>query len=334
MRYFCAFCTIVYMLSEFDLIARYFNRPRHSGGVVHLGIGDDCALITPPVNESLAISTDMLVEGRHFLPGADPESLGHKALAVNLSDLAAMGARPLGFSLALALPQADEAWLASFARGLFALADQEQVELIGGDTTRGPLNMCITVFGSVPTHHALRRDGARVDDDIWISGSLGDARLGLEIVTRHLALSETDTAIALQRLHRPTPRGSLGLALRGIANAAIDISDGLIGDLGHILQRSMLGATLEADLLPIGRALQSQDPQTQLEFALNGGDDYELCFCAPPAKRDRVIMAAKQAGVVVTRLGQIVPMPGLRVLDSAGHPVKLHSSSFDHFSKP
>jgi thiamine-monophosphate kinase len=325
------------MPSEFDLIARYFTRPARSSGAVQLGVGDDCALIAPPANESLAISTDMLVEGRHFLPGADPELLGHKSLAVNLSDLAAMGARPLGFSLALALPAADEAWLASFAHGLFALADQEQIELIGGDTTRGPLNICITVFGSVPIDHALRRDGARADDDIWVSGSLGDARLGLEVLTGHLDLSADNTAIALQRLHRPVPRVSLGIALRGIASAAIDVSDGLIGDLEHILQRSALRATIEADLLPIGSALLSQDQQTQYEFALNGGDDYELCFCAPPAQRDNVLAAARQVGVAVTRIGQISKTsegPNLRVLDLAGQSVRLRSQSFDHFSTP
>ena len=320
------------MPSEFDLIARYFTRPTRIGSVVQLGVGDDCALIAPPPNESLAISTDMLVEGRHFLPGADPESLGHKALAVNLSDLAAMGARPLGFSLALALPSADEAWLASFARGLFTLADNEQIELIGGDTTRGPLNICITVFGSVPIDHALRRDGALANDDVWVSGSLGDARLGLEVLTGHIELSADDTAIALQRLHRPIPRMSLGIALRGIASAAIDVSDGLIGDLEHILRRSALGATIEADLLPIGSALHSQDQQTQYEFALNGGDDYELCFSAPAEQRENVIAAAKQAGIAVTCIGHLTEMPGLRVLDHEGKPLEVFSKSFDHFS--
>jgi thiamine-monophosphate kinase len=320
------------MPSEFDLIARYFTRPTRIGSAVQLGVGDDCALIAPPPNESLAISTDMLVEGRHFLPGADPESLGHKALAVNLSDLAAMGARPLGFSLALALPSADEAWLASFARGLFTLADNEQIELIGGDTTRGPLNICITVFGSVPIDHALRRDGALANDDVWVSGSLGEARLGLEVLTGHLKLSADDTAIALQRLHRPIPRVSLGIALRGVASAAIDVSDGLIGDLEHILRRSALGATIEADLLPIGSALHSQDQQTQYEFALNGGDDYELCFCAPAEQRENVIAAAKQADIAVTCIGHLTEMPGLRVLDHEGKPLEVFSKSFDHFS--
>jgi thiamine-monophosphate kinase len=217
---------------------------------------------------------------------------------------------------------------------LFALADSEQIELIGGDTTRGPLNICITVFGSVPIDHALRRDGAHANDDVWVSGSLGEARLGLEVLTGHLKLSADDTAVALQRLHRPIPRVSLGLALRGIASAAIDISDGLTGDLGHILDRSALGATIEADLLPIGSALRSQDQKIQYEFALNGGDDYELCFCAPLSQRDRVIATAQQVGVAVTRIGQTTEIPGLRVLDRAGKSLHLRSQSFDHFSTP
>jgi thiamine-monophosphate kinase len=190
------------------------------------------------------------------------------------------------------------------------------------------------VFGSVPNDHALRRDGAHANDDVWVSGSLGEARLGLEVLTGHLKLSADDTAVALQRLHRPIPRVSLGLALRGIASAAIDISDGLTGDLGHILERSALGATIEADLLPIGSALRSQDQKIQYEFALNGGDDYELCFCAPPAQRDRVIAAAQQVGVAVTRIGQTTEIPGLRVLDRAGKNLHLRSQSFDHFSTP
>lgn len=320
------------MPSEFELIARYFTRPTRRGSTVQLGVGDDCALLAAALDESLAISSDMLVEGRHFLPGADPEALGHKALAVNLSDLAAMGAQPVGFTLALALPAADEPWLAALARGLFALADQEHIELIGGDTTRGPLNICITVLGRVPINTALRRDGARAEDDIWVSGSLGDARLGLQVLTHQLALAPQHTAQALQRLHRPTPRIALGLALRGIASAAIDISDGLSGDLNHILQRSALGATIDASLLPIGSALQSQDLATQYEYALQGGDDYELCFCAAAAQRAQVIRAAAAAGVAVTRIGKIETTPGLRVIDAGGRPLPLFIHSFDHFA--
>ena len=322
------------MPSEFELIARYFTRPIRRGSLVQLGVGDDCALIAPSPDQSLAVSSDMLVEGRHFLPGANPEWLGHKALAVNLSDLAAMGAQPLGFTLALALPSADESWLAAFARGLFALADQEQIELIGGDTTRGPLNICITVMGRVPIDQALRRDGACANDDIWVSGSLGDARLGLQVLTHHLELAPHLADIALQRLHQPTPRVALGLALRGVASAAIDISDGLSGDLNHVLQHSGVGATIQAPLLPISAALQSQDQATQYEYALHGGDDYELCFCAPPAQRESIIQAAANVGVMVTRIGQIEAAPGLRIIDAAGKPLALRARSFDHFATP
>jgi thiamine-monophosphate kinase len=322
------------MSSEFDLIARYFTRPVRSGGPALLGVGDDCALLAPAQGEVLAISTDMLVEGRHFFAGADAEALGHKALAVNLSDLAAMGARPLGFTLALALPAVDEAWLEGFSRGLFSLADQQGIDLIGGDTTRGPLNICITVFGSVPAQHALRRDAAKAGDDLWVSGSLGDARLALEAMQQKLSLPHSALQSAASRLHRPTPRVALGLALRGIASGAIDVSDGLLGDLGHILQRSALGATIDADLLPFGDVLQSQPLQTRREFALNGGDDYELCFTAAPAFHTRVQAAAAEAGVRVTRIGCITPGPDLQVLDAHGHPVTLTSHSFDHFMSP
>jgi len=326
------FCTIDNMPAEFELIAKYFTRPIRAGSSVQLGVGDDCALIAPASDQSLAISSDMLVEGRHFLPDADPSSLGHKALAVNLSDLAAMGAKPLGFTLALALPDADEAWLDAFSRGLFSLADAKQIELIGGDTTRGPLNICITALGTVPLDTALRRDGAHAGDDIWVSGSLGDARLGLEILTNNLLLSDEHQAIALQRLHQPSPRVALGQALRGIASAAIDVSDGLIGDLGHILQRSSVGATIEAACLPISTALGSQHQQTQWEFALSGGDDYELCFCAAPIKKEKVMAAASKAGVTVTRIGKIEATSGLHIVDAAGHKINLRSHSFDHFA--
>jgi thiamine-monophosphate kinase len=229
----------------------------------------------------------------------------------------------LGFTLALALPSADESWLASFARGLFALADQEQIELIGGDTTRGPLNICITVMGRVPIDQALRRDGACANDDVWVSGSLGDAHLGLQVLTHHLELAPHLADIALQRLHQPTPRVALGLALRGVASAAIDISDGLSGDLNHVLQRSGVGATIQAPLLPVGAALHS-----------HGGDDYELCFCAPPAQRESIIQAGATAGVAVTRIGQIEAAPGLRIIDAAGKPLALRARSFDHFATP
>ena len=321
------------MLSEFELIARYFDRPQAPDGVVKLGVGDDCALLAPPPGQTLAISTDMLVEGRHFFAGADPEKLGHKALAVNLSDLAAMGAKPMAFTLALSLPLADEDWLASFARGLFALADAEGIRLIGGDTTRGPLNLCITVMGSVPEDEALRRDGAKSDDDLWISGTLGDARLALEVLQRKLTLTPALLSLAEERLHRPTPRCALGVALRGIATATIDVSDGLLGDLGHLLDRSQLGADIHLASLPAGPALAQQPVDRQTDYMLNGGDDYELCFTAPPEKRDAVVSAAASANTAVTRIGSLKPSAGIQLLDAAGRPRPFTSQSYDHFGK-
>ncbi len=320
------------MLSEFDLIARFFTRAPRSGGPVALGVGDDCALLSVPPGETLAVSTDMLVEGRHFFAGADPEALGHKALAVNLSDLAAMGARPLGFTLALSLPSADANWLAPFAQGLLALADAQGIELIGGDTTRGPLNLCITVMGSVPAAMALRRDRAQAGDELWVSGTLGDARLALEVMLGRQSLPASDFERAALRLHRPEPRVTLGLALRGIASAAIDVSDGLLGDLGHVLAHSHVGAVVHADTLPIGASLALQPAELRREFALNGGDDYELCFCAPTDRHAAVLAAAAQAGVPVSCIGRIDSEPGLRVLDAGGRAIAVASRSFDHFS--
>lgn len=319
------------MLSEFDLIARYFTRPPLKDGPVRLGVGDDCALIAPPVGEELAISTDMLVEGRHFFAGADPYQLGHKCLAVNLSDLAAMGAKPLGFTLALALPSIDEAWLAAFSAGMLALADAHHIELIGGDTTKGPLTISITVLGSVPPSMALRRDAALAGDDLWVSGSLGDARLALAMLQGALSIDSTLAEAAELRLHRPMPRVLLGLALRGIAHAAIDISDGLMGDLGHILKRSGTGALINADALPCGPALMQQPLVTRRAYALNGGDDYELCFSAPPGLREAVRTAALDSATPVARIGCITAETELVVTDANGQALKIFADSFDHF---
>lgn len=322
------------MLSEFDLIAQYFTRPPRNGGHVVLGVGDDCALMTPSAGVQMAISSDMLVEGRHFFPGADPHALGHKCLAVNLSDLAAMGAKPLAFTLALALPDARAEWLAPFSESMLALAELHQCELIGGDTTKGPLNICITIFGEVPADGALRRDAAQPGDDIWVSGSLGDARLALAGYRHECTLSADTLAAAGERMHKPTPRVALGLALRGIAHAAIDISDGLVGDLGHILKRSSAGATLFVDHLPAGPMLRMQERDLQRRFTLAGGDDYELCFTAPADKRDEVQAAGRTTATAVTRVGTIDQTPGLRLVDAAGAPLDLQLASFDHFATP
>lgn len=322
------------MPSEFALIARYFTRPSRRAATTALGIGDDCALLSPSPGMHLAVSSDMLVEGRHFFPDADPALLGHKCLAVNLSDLAAMGAKPVAFTLALALPEADERWLAGFSEGLFRLADEHDCELIGGDTTRGPLNVCITIFGEVPPSLALRRDAAQPGDDIWVSGTVGDARLALAGYRNELALEPAMLDAAGLRMHRPAPRVALGSALRGIAHAAIDISDGLAGDLGHILERSNVGATVDADALPAGPALAGFPAAIRRRFALSGGDDYELCFTAPAARRDAVLAAARATATAVTRIGAIGSAPGLRLTDASGAALDFQPDSFDHFRTP
>jgi thiamine-monophosphate kinase len=324
-------------MGEFELIERYFRRPVRQAV---LGVGDDCALLQPAPGMQLAISSDMLVEGRHFLSTVDPARLGHKALAVNLSDLAACGARPLAFTLALSLPGADEDWLAPFAQGLLALADQHGCELIGGDTTRGPLNICITVFGEVPAGAALLRSGARPGDDVWVSGHLGDARLALEVFRGHQRVPAEVFEQVRARMEQPTPRVALGLGLRGVASAAIDVSDGLLGDLGHVLKASGVGAELDtaavmSTMQVSAHPLRTDDWLTssrQLEYVLAGGDDYELVFTAPASARGHVVAAALDARTPVTRIGQIRAEPGWRLHDSQGRPVSGHFGSFDHFA--
>lgn len=319
------------MLSEFDLITQFFTRPARRAA---LGIGDDCALLTPTPGMQQAISSDMLVEGRHFFPDADPCKLGHKSLAVNLSDLAAMGATPVAFTLAFALPDSDAGWLQPFSQGLFALADAHDCELIGGDTTKGPRNICITIFGEVPHGQSLRRAAAQAGDDIWVSGTLGDARLALAHCWKEVALSPAAFEAAAVRLHTPTPRVALGIALRGIAHAAIDVSDGLIGDLGHILDHSRLGATVCADALPAGPMLAQHELALRRRFTIAGGDDYELCFTAPAAKRAEVLAAGQIAATAVTRIGSIEAEPGLRFVDGDGQPLDCQWHSFNHFTSP
>lgn len=315
-------------LGEFDLIAAYFTRPARQAA---LGVGDDCALLTPSPGMQLATSSDMLVEGRHFLSTVPPERLGHKALAVNLSDLAACGARPLAFTLALALPRVDEAFLAGFSRGLFALADTHGCELVGGDTTQGPLNICITVFGEVPPGQALLRSGARAGDDLYVSGTVGDARLALEAFRGQVTLPGEAFERTRRAMEQPVPRVTLGLALRGLASSAIDVSDGLLGDLGNILRRSGVGAAVEVDTLPCSAHLSAQPEALRRECGLAGGDDYELLFTAPQAVAARVAAAGRECGVPVTRIGRIEAAPGLRLLDAHGRPVAHTFGAFDHF---
>lgn len=312
-------------MGEFDLIKEFFTRPSKRAV---LGIGDDCALLQPAPGMQLAISTDMLVSGQHFFADVDPFTLGHKALAVNLSDLAACGAKPLAFTLALALPESNASWLSAFSKGMFALADQHSCELIGGDTTRGPLTISITVLGETPPGQALLRSGAQPGDDIYVSGTLGDACLALEALQGKISLSAHDLAQGRQRLELPTPRVALGLALRGIATSAIDVSDGLLGDLQHVLESSHVGATLYTESLHNTMMV----PGCPLRYVLAGGDDYELVFTAPPHLREAVSQAAHSANTPVTRIGCIDANPQLRLLDAQGALVSGAFASFDHFS--
>jgi thiamine-monophosphate kinase len=320
------------MLGEFELIARYFTRPVLQSGRVVLGVGDDCALLAPTPGMQVAISSDMLVEGRHFVSTVSPQRLGHKALAVNLSDLAACGAQPLGFTLALSLPRADEAFIAPFADGLFTLAEAHGIELIGGDTTAGPLNICISAVGEVPPGQALLRSGARAGDEIWVSGQLGDARLALEVFRGRWQLPGDQFELVRLAMEMPQPRVALGLALRGVASSAIDISDGLLGDLQHVLRRSEVGASVNVDALPRSPVLSAQPAPRQHECVLAGGDDYELLFTAPASRHDAVLAAGQQAGVAVTCCGRIESDAGLRVIDTQGRSVATPWRSFDHFA--
>ncbi len=317
------------MPGEFELIARHFTRPVRRAT---LGVGDDCALFAPAAGQQLAVSSDMLVEGRHFLSTVSPERLGHKALAVNLSDLAACGAEPLAFTLALALPRGDDHFAAGLARGLFALADRHGIELVGGDTTAGPLNLCITAFGQVPPGAALLRSGARPGDTLWVSGRLGDARLALEVFRGTLALAGGDFDRVRAAMETPEPRVALGLALRGVATSAIDLSDGLVGDLGHVLARSGAGATVEADTLPRSAVLAAQPVALQRLCTLAGGDDYELLFTAPAGSAAAVQAAGAAAGVAVTPIGRIEAEPGLRLVGADGRRIDFDERGFDHFA--
>ena len=317
------------MSSEFNLIRRHFTRPVKRA---LLGVGDDCALLAPSPGMQLAVSSDMLVEGHHFLSTVAPERLGHKALAVNLSDLAACGAEPLAFTLALALPRADEAFIAPFAQGLFALADAQGIELVGGDTTAGPLNICITVIGQVPPGQALLRSGARAGDELWVSGTLGDARLALEVFRGRVALAGEALETVRRAMELPQPRVALGIALRGVASSAIDLSDGLVGDLGHVLQRSGVGARVDVDALPRSEVLAAQVASVQHECLLAGGDDYELLFTAAPSQYAAVLAAGRRAGVAVTRIGTVEAAGGLRIVDGQGRALPSAFQGFDHFA--
>ena len=334
-------------LGEFDLIQRFFKagadamRPNDEKTIA-LGIGDDCALLKPAAGEEIAITSDMLVEGRHFFVNANPELLGRKALAVNLSDLAAMGAKPMGFTLSIALPKVDVAWLEAFSKGLFAIANQYSCPLIGGDTTAGPLTISITAFGSIPAGKAIRRSGAKVGDDIWTSGAIGDARLTLAALRHEMNLSDSDLKQIEHRMHNPTPRVELGMKIRGIASAALDISDGLLGDLQHILKQSQVSAEVYLDQLPKSETLQKQSEAMQNQFAACGGDDYEICFTAPIQKRSAIDEISKELNLPLTRIGRITEKLGavekINLLNKNGDLLDEIKSaalmkSFDHFAK-
>ena len=333
-------------LGEFDVIQRFFKTQSEAmlasnPGSVTLGIGDDCALLKVDPVEEIAITSDMLVSGRHFFQDANPEWLGWKALAVNLSDLAAMGAKPLGFTLALALPEPNSAWLEAFSKGLFAIANQFNCPLIGGDTTAGPLNICITAFGGIPKERAIRRSGAREGDDIWVSGFVGDARLTLAALRHEIILSKPDLEKTQVRMHQPTPRVNLGIALREIANSALDISDGLLGDLRHILKQSNKDAEVFLDRLPKSATLLEQSVDLQNQYAACGGDDYELCFTAPASQREAIGKISASLNLPLTQIGSIKPMqnltPEIKLINKAGITLGQQEASallqsFDHFA--
>lgn len=331
-------------MSEFDLIRRYFTRS--TPGAL-LGVGDDAALLKVSEGNVMAVSSDMLVSGTHFLPDADPFFLGQKALAVNLSDMAAMGATPRWATLALALPDENEVWLEQFSAGFFVLAQKYGVELVGGDTTRGPLNLCVTIFGEVPVQQALRRSGAQIGDEIWVSGTLGDAALALAHLQGRIELNPDELAVCLPRLYQPQPRVNLGLALRGLANCVIDISDGFLGDLGHILEASNVGAEIESELLPVSSVLRDRLTSSNLQASperggtgkekvlqhcvLSGGDDYELCFTASPKRHAEILSVSAQLNLPLTCAGIIVAEQGCIVQDVSGHLIEMEDGGYDHF---
>lgn len=319
-------------LGEFELIARFFTRQSTADPSLAVGIGDDCALLDVGTDHLWAVTTDLLTESVHFLAEVDPAALGHKALAVNLSDLAACGATPRCFFLAIALAAPSEPWLAAFTQGLFTLAKRHRCVLAGGDTTRAAaVTICITALGTVPRGQALLRSTAAAGDDIWVSGELGDAALALAWRREELTLPERPALAAVERLERPTPRVELGERLRTVATAAIDVSDGLAGDLGHILQASAVGAQIEWPAVPRSALMRELAPALQQQFALAGGDDYELLFTAPAARRPAVEQAAAGAGVKVSRIGRVTAAGGLSVVDATGARMDTACDGFDHF---
>ena len=319
-------------IGEFELIERFFGRPTAVDTYVALGTGDDCALLAAGPDEQWAVSTDTLIEGVHFFSSVDPAALGHKSLAVNLSDLAACGATPRCFLLAIALPRVDAVWLAEFSRGLYELADAHRCALAGGDTTRSPSGVMITItaMGTVSPGCALLRSGALVGDDIWVSGQLGDAALALAFRRGDIELPAADAEHVVGRLDRPTPRVTLGARLVGVASSAIDISDGLAGDLRHVLRASRVGAVVDWPHVPRSQVLLQQPTHVQQRCALSGGDDYELLFTAPATRRAEISAVAGMTPIA--RIGTVTAMTDLTVLDEQGAPVDTHGgAAYEHF---
>jgi thiamine-monophosphate kinase len=317
-------------LTEFEIIRRYFT---HRVRRAVLGAGDDAAIVRCRRGMELVVSTDMLVSGRHFFRDADPARLGHKALAVNLSDMAAMGAAPRWATLAIALPRVDPRWLKAFSGGFMRLARRHGVDLVGGDTTRGPLAICVQIIGEVPAGRALRRDGARAGDDVWVSGTLGDAALALAAARGRIRLAARERRQVEARLHAPSPRLALGAALRGVARSAIDVSDGLVADLGHLCERSRVAATVELGRLPASPDMKRHLESTAARTAqLAGGDDYELVFTAGRSRRDAIARIARRLRIRLTRIGTITRgRPAVTVTGGGGRPVRLRQAGFDHF---
>ena len=318
-------------MTEFELIRTFFARQPVTRPDVAAGIGDDAALLRPPANQLLAVTSDVFVSGVHFLPDVDPVSLGHKALAVNLSDLAAMGAEPAWFLLNLVLPAVEASWLERFCRGMFDLAHEHKVQLVGGDTSRGPLAIAIEAHGFVPEDLALRRSGAKVGDRIYVTGTLGDAALALKHRLGRIVLPADELAGVTARLDRPTPRAREGLALRGIAHSAIDISDGLLADLGHILELSRVGARIFLDKIPVSSVYRAHLGEAAWETALAMGDDYELCFTVPEKNAAALEKFSWACGI--RHIGRIEPEPGLRIVDESGRPYHPRQTGHDHFAE-
>ena len=322
------------MTSEFDLIREYFTRPTHH---TDLSVGDDAALISVGKGMELAISADMLVAGTHFFHDANAYKLGWKSLAVNISDMAAMGANPKWTTLAIALPHVDNHWLTEFSRGFFACANMFNIDLIGGDTTRGPLTISVQIMGEVARSTAIKRSGAKVDDDIWVSNTLGDAALGLAHMQDKLQdkfpLDDGYIEYCLHALHTPQPRVGLGLALRSIANSAIDISDGLLSDLGHILKASNVGAEVHLKQLPVSVFISQHLHEKQIQqYVLAGGDDYELCFTAPVGLREKIHSVGRELNLTLTHIGRITSTPELLVVDESQNLIHFNKTGYDHFA--